>query len=72
MQFIVKKRDELSRIGEIVIDDKRIVTPSILSVYTNRFKPFDKADLILSDIKIKINKPVFKFPEIPFKLDEKK
>ena len=39
---------------------------------TNRFKPFDKAELILSDINIKTNKPVFKFPEIPLKLDEKK
>lgn len=72
MQFIVKKRDELSRIGKLLIDEKEFVTPNILSIYTNRFKAFDKADLILSDINIKTNKPVFKFTETPLKLDEKK
>jgi archaeosine synthase len=71
MQFNVKKRDETSRIGEILIDDKRVVTPNILSVNTNRFKAFDKADVILSNDNIKTNKPVFKFSQTSLKLDEK-
>jgi len=71
MQFNVKKRDELSRIGELLIDDKRIVTPNILSVNTNRFKAFDKADIILSNDKVKTNKPVLKFLQTPLKIDEK-
>ena len=72
MQFNVKKKDELSRIGELLIDDKRVVTPNILSVRTNRFKAFDKADVILSNNNFKTNKPVFKFSQTPLKINEKK
>ena len=70
MQFNIKKRDELSRIGELIIGEKRVVTPTILSVCTNRFKAFDKADAILSNNKIKTDKPVFNFSQTPLKLDE--
>jgi hypothetical protein len=35
MKFYVKKRDELSRIGEIIIDDKKVITPNILTVNTS-------------------------------------
>ncbi len=71
MQFNVKKRDELARIGELLIDDKRVVTPNILSINTNRFKAFDKTDIILSNNEIKTDKPVFKFSQTPLKIDEK-
>jgi archaeosine synthase len=71
MKFYVKKRDELSRIGEIIIDDKKVVTPNILSVNTNRFKAFDNAEVILSNIEVKTNKPILKFLQTPLKLKEK-
>jgi archaeosine synthase alpha-subunit len=70
MQFNIKKRDELARIGEILLDDKRVETPTILSINTNRFKAFDKADVILSNNKIKTDKVVLNFPQIPLKLDK--
>jgi archaeosine synthase len=71
MQFYVKKRDELARLGKFQIDDKIIETPNILSLNTKRFKAFHKADIIFSDDIVKTNKPVLKFLQIPLKFDEK-
>ena len=71
MQYRVKLKDELAKIGELTLDDKKIITPNILSVSTNRFKAFDKADIILSNDKVSTNKPVFKFLQSSLKLDEK-
>src|SRR4030042_5685493 len=71
MQYRIHVKDELAKIGELIINDKKIITPNILSVNTDRFKAFDKADVILSNDKVKTNKPVFKFLHTPLKLDEK-
>ena len=71
MQYRIKAKDELAKIGELTLNDKKIITPNILSVNTDRFKAFDKADVILSNDKVKTNKPVFKFLQTPLKLDEK-
>ena len=71
MQYRIKAKDELAKIGELTLNDKKIITPNILSVSTDRFKAFDKADVMLSNDKVKTNKPVFKFLQTPLKLDEK-
>ena len=71
MQYRVKVKDELAKIGELTLNDKKIITPNILSVKTNLFNAFDKADIILSNDVIKTNKPVFKFLETPLDIEEK-
>ena len=60
MQFSVKKRDGPSRIGELIVDDKRVVTPNILFVETNRFKAPSFADFIITNKDLKTKKPTLK------------
>ena len=47
MQFNIKHRDGPARIGEIVIDGNKVISPNILFVNTDRFKAPYFADLII-------------------------
>jgi len=49
MQFNVKKRYGPARIGELSVDDKRVVTPNILFVDTTRFKAPNFADILITN-----------------------
>jgi len=60
MQFIIKKRDELSRIGELIINSKRVATPNILFVNTSRLKAPVFTDIIISNTDLKTKNPVLK------------
>jgi queuine/archaeosine tRNA-ribosyltransferase len=68
MQFSVNKRDGPARIGELVIEDKRVTTPNILFVNTSRFKAPDYADFIITNKDPKTKKPTFAI----FKRSQKK
>jgi len=57
MQFSIKKRDGPARFGELVIDDKKVVTPNILFIKNSRFKSPDFADLVVANQDIKTEKP---------------
>ena len=57
MQLTIKKRDGPSRIGELLFDKKRIVTPNILFVDTDRFKAPNFADILITHNKHRKNKP---------------
>jgi archaeosine synthase len=48
MQFSVSKRDGPARIGELSTEQKKITTPNIFFVNTQRFRAPDFADTILS------------------------
>lgn len=60
MQFNVKKRDGPARIGEFTIENKKIITPNILFVNTNRFKAPEFAEILLTNTILKSKKPSFK------------
>ena len=60
MQFSVKKRDGPARIGELYIEDKKVITPNILFVNTSRFKAPDFSDFIITNRDIKTEKPTLK------------
>ena len=56
MRFNVNIRDGPARIGELLINDKKIVTPNILFLDTKRFKAPNYADIILTNKKSQKNK----------------
>jgi len=60
MHFSVKKRDGPARLGELVIADKKILTPNILFINTPRFKSPDFADLVVTNQNIKTEKPALR------------
>ena len=66
MQFSVKKRDGPARLGELVIADKKVVTPNILFINTSRFKSPDFADLVVTNQNIKTEKPTLRIMESVF------
>ena len=66
MQFSVNKRDGPARIGELVIEDKRVTTPNILFVNTSRFKAPDFANFIITNKNLKTKKPTLKILESMF------
>ena len=49
MQFSVKNRDGPARIGELLIDDKRVTTPNILFVNTSRIKAPNFSDILITN-----------------------
>jgi len=56
MKFSVKKRDGPARIGELEVNLKKIITPNILFVNTQRFKAPVFADILITNKNIKIKK----------------
>jgi archaeosine synthase len=57
MHFSVKKRGGPARVGEISINNKRVITPNILFVDTARFKAPNIADILIANNKRKRDKP---------------
>jgi archaeosine synthase len=57
MLLSVKKRDGPARIGELLIDNKRVITPNLLFVNTSRFKAPDFADIFITNNKPREKKP---------------
>jgi len=66
MQFNVKKRDGPARLGELIIADKKIVTPNISFINTSRFKSPDFAELVIKNQDIKTEKPALRTMESIF------
>ena len=60
MQFIVKKKDGPARIGELLVDDKKVVTPNILFLDTGRFKAPNFANICITNNKEQKNIPTLK------------
>ncbi len=60
MQLNVNKRDGPSRIGELIIDDYKIITPNIFFVNTSRFKAPDFADIIVTNNNLDRKKPILR------------
>ncbi len=61
MEFSVNKRDGPGRIGEFKINEKKIITPNILFLDTNRFKAPEFANILITNENRKKNKPKLKF-----------
>jgi len=57
MQFSVKERDGPARIGELSVDNKKVITPNVLFGDTNRFKAPNFADILITNDKRKKDKP---------------
>ena len=49
MHFQIKRRDGPARIGELLVDNSKIITPNILFVNTKRFKAPDFADILITN-----------------------
>ena len=61
MQFSVKKRNGPARIAELTVNRKKIITPKILFVNTQRFKAPEFADFLLTNDNKKTEKPSLEF-----------
>ncbi|UCD14299.1 MAG: DUF5591 domain-containing protein [Thermoplasmatales archaeon] len=60
MQFFVKNRDGPARIGEFIVEDKKIATPNILFVDTSRIKAPNFAEILIINDKRKRKKPTIR------------
>lgn len=58
MKLEVKKRDGPARIGELLTNNKRVITPNILFVDTNRFKAPNFANILITNDKRQKDKPI--------------
>ena len=56
MQFNIKYRDGPARIGELLIKEKKITTPTIAFINTSRFKAPDFADFLITNNDLKTEK----------------
>ena len=56
MRFEVKIRDGPARIGELLIEDKTVITPNIFFVNTSRFKAPNFADILITNDNLKTEK----------------
>lgn len=66
MQFSVKNRDGPARIGELLIDDKRVTTPNTLFVNTSRIKAPNFSDILITNDNQKIKKPTIRIGNSAF------
>jgi archaeosine synthase len=57
MNFRVHNRDGPARIGQLIIDQKNIVTPNILFLHTSRCKAPEFSDILLTNETVKNKKP---------------
>ncbi len=62
MQFNIKIRDGPARIGEFLFDNRKIVTPNILFLDTERFKATNLADVLITNNELLKDKPTLKIP----------
>jgi len=63
MKFCIKKRNGPARIGELIIKNKKILTPEILFLHTNRFKSPGFANILISNEKDIHKKPILQIPK---------
>ena len=66
MQFSVKNRDGPARIGELLIENKKVNTPNILFVNTSRFVSPDFADILITNNNLKTDKPTIRISNSAF------
>lgn len=57
MQFTIKRRDGPARIGELLLDEGKSITPTIGFIDSTRCKAPDFADLIITKNQLKSKKP---------------
>ena len=60
MEYNIKIRDGPARIGEFLLDNRKIVTPNILFLDTKRFKAINLADVLITNSKIQKDKLTLK------------
>jgi len=60
MNFRINDRDGPSRIGEIKINNQKIISPNILFLHTKRFKSPNFSDILITNTEEKTKKPYFK------------
>jgi len=63
MHFQIKRRDGPARIGELLVDNSKIITPNILFVNTKRFKAPDFADILITNNDSKNAKATLKISD---------
>ena len=66
MQFSVKNRDGPARIGELIIEHKRVTTPNILFVNTSRIKAPNFSDILITNDNQKRKKPTIRIGNSAF------
>ena len=66
MQFSVKSRDGPARIGELIIEHKRVTTPNILFVNTSRIKAPNFSDILITNDNQKRKKPTIRIGNSAF------
>lgn len=72
MQFIIKNRDGPARIGEMTIDDKKVITPCLAFLDTTRNPAPEYASLILSKGSSKNNKAIIEVGQSVFSVVKNK
>lgn len=60
MQFSIEKRDGPARIGELLLQDKKVITPNILFINTLRFKAPGFADILITNNNKVTKKPTIR------------
>ena len=63
MHFQIKRRDGPARIGELLVDNSKIITPNILFVNTKRFNAPDFADILITNNDSKNAKATLKISD---------
>ena len=63
MEFRVKKKFGPGRIGELIIDSQKIITPNLLFLDTNRFNAPEFSDILITNENKLKKKPAIAFSE---------
>ena len=63
MRFQIKRREGPARIGELLVDNSKIITPNILFVNTKRFNAPDFADILITNNDSKNAKAALKISD---------
>ena len=72
MNFLVHNRDGPARIGQLIIDDKEVVTPNIFFIDSTRSKASEFSDIILTNKTRKTKKPTIRIGQSIFSTEAKK
>ena len=72
MNFLVHNRDGPARIGQLIIDDKKVVTPNIFFLDSSRWKASEFSDIILTNKTRKTKKPTIRIGQSIFSTEAKK
>jgi archaeosine synthase len=71
MNFRVHNRDGPARIGQLIIDNKEVVTPNIFFLDSTRCKASEFSDIILTNRTRKTKKPTIRIGQSIFSLETK-